>query len=1170
MLIRVLGPLAVEVGGTAVDLGSTRQRALLATLVAAGGHTVGVDQLVDELWGEHAPPKVTASLQVHVANLRRLLEPDRAPRSRPTRLVTRPPGYALLTEGIEVDADGFVAEAAAGSAQLGSDDSRAERLLTGALARWQGDAYAGLIGTGDLLTHEAARLEELRRSTVEDLWQARIDTGQHAAAIGELEGFVRRNPLRERAWGLLALAYYRALRQGEALEALRRARTHLAEELGVDPSAQLRELEAAILAQDPALTAPSSSRGARSVTVVPSDRRAEAQDPPGSRDATAPRTTIGRDALLAEVDEVLDGAVSGRGGLVIVSGEPGIGKSTFAEAVVGSARGRGMAVGWGGWDEDSGEAALQAWVTVVADVTTGLDVGDLVGDAGSDLAPLLTRARAAPRRSGGEDLDVNSANLRLAGALAGLLAEVGRTRAQLLVLDDLQWADADSLRLLRRLAPLVSDTATVVLVTCRDAEADLTPDVVETLGVLARHEPVRVSLEGLALDDVIDLTQRRLGGAVSAQLAAAVVGRTDGNPFYITEVLRLLATEGSAVTAAGVEGLDVPDGVRDVVRRRLAGLSEEARDVLAVAAVAGRRFAVDVVEEAVPYDQDGTDEAFDAALLHDLVEADGRPGMLRFSHALVWEVVYAQIPAHRQARMHARVADCLERLRIGSVEAHLSELAHHYRLAGPSRARDCWTFASRAAAAATANGGYEDAVRLLDVALGAAAQDPTAQDGDRIGLLWALGRALLSCARTTTAAVRLAEAARLALASGDPVLAARIFLTISERMAWHWRDYLDYDSDAIGLWEAILARLPEGEPGLRAQTMVSLAVELFFVPAQTGRSVALAREAVTLARTLRSEEVLLRVVEIAHVALDRPDLHDERIALAEEQLGLAARDGRPLAVAQALCHRASDLSEAGRIDEAAADIDRALEIARRLQDVNVLLIAGWARSLFHACRGDLATTEQEIDRLDRLQQSVSMSGAGIAAVQRAALLQWRGRLGDLAPALEVAASRIGTYQDFYALAVLAAQGVEAARRAAGPWEATYEITFDYLWLTLMSVRARLWAAIGDRRAVADLRATLEPYAASWAVGGASVYCDGVVAETLGLLSQAAGDLDEAVDRLEWALQEYTVRDLLPYVARASAELARVLSERGHPGDSVAAATATERAHQLATQLGIVV
>jgi DNA-binding SARP family transcriptional activator len=1133
---------------------------------------------VDELWGEQAPPKVTASLQVHVANLRRILEPDRAPRSRPTRLVTRPPGYALRTDGIEVDAERFVAEAAAGSAALGSDDVLAERMLSGALARWHGDAYAGLIGSGDLLTQEAARLEELRRTTVEDLWQARIDTGAHAAAIGELEGVVRSNPLRERAWALLALAYYRAMRQGEALEALRRARTYLAEELGVDPSAQLRELEAGILAQDPALAAPRPSR-ATPPGAAPVPTGGAASDARVPQDDAAPRTTIGRDVVLAEVDRVLDRAAAGGGGLVVVTGEPGIGKSTFAEAAVESARARGMAVGWGGWDEESGEAALRAWATVVAGITSGLDLAGLLGEASVDLAPLLVRARA-PRAGApgsgapssgepGEDVDVNSANLRLASALAGLLAEVGRSRPQLLVLDDLQWADADSLRLLRRLAPLVSDLATVVLVTCRDVAADLTADVVETLAVLARHEPVRVALAGLSPADVADLTRRRLGGEVSPELAAAVAGRTDGNPFYITEVLRLLASGGSDVTAAEVDDLDVPDGVRDVVRRRLAGLSDAAREVLAVAAVAGRRFAVDVVELVAPYDQDGTDEAFDLALLHDLVTADERPGMLRFSHALVWEAVYAQIPPHRRARLHARVADSLEQLRIGSVEAHLSELAHHYELAGPARARDCWMFASRAAGAASANGGYDEAVRLLEVALAAVEQDPIAGSADRISLLWALGRALLIGARMSAAADRLAEGARLALTSGDPVLAARIYLTVSERMAWHWRDYLDYDNDAIGLWEAILARLPEDAPGLRAQTMVSLAMELYFAPGQVKRSIALGLDAVALARTQQPED-LLRVLEIAHVVFDRPDFHDERVAIAEEQLALAEGLGRPLAVAQALCHRASDRYEGGRLDEAAADIDRALEIARRLRDVNVLLIAGWARCLFLPCRGDFTGAEEAIDRLDRLQQSVSTSGAGVAEVQRAALLQWRGHLGVLAPVLEVAAARMPTYRDYNATAVLAAEGVDAARRAAGPWEATYEIGFDYLWVSLTTIRARLWAALGDRDAIADLRAALAPYATTWAVGGASVYFDGVVAEALGVLARAAGDHEEAVDRLEWSLQEYEERGLLPFVARASAELARALSERGLPGDAAAAAVAAERAERLVAQLGIVV
>ena len=253
MRVRVLGDLEVVVteGGSPIDLGGPKPRTLLALLIAAGGRPVTVEQLIDQMWGEDPPARVEASLQSHVARLRRALEPDRAVRGPSERLRTHAGGYSLDLAADDVDARRFAALVREARDALTSRPEAADALITEGLALWRGAAYAGTAAPS--LDAEATRLDELRLGAVEDLWEARLVTGAVSEAVGELEQLVREHPLRERLWALLARALYRAHRQGDALAALRRAREHLADELGVDPGPELRRLEDLVLRQDPSL-----------------------------------------------------------------------------------------------------------------------------------------------------------------------------------------------------------------------------------------------------------------------------------------------------------------------------------------------------------------------------------------------------------------------------------------------------------------------------------------------------------------------------------------------------------------------------------------------------------------------------------------------------------------------------------------------------------------------------------------------------------------------------------------------------------------------------------------------------------------------------------------------------------------------------------------------------
>ena len=253
MEFRALGPVEVVVAGQLVDPGAPKQRALLALLVSRVGEPVAVDVMLEELWAGHPPPSAMTSLQAYVANLRKVLEPDRAPRTPATVLRTRGRGYLLDSRVVEVDVQRFGEFATAGwQASDRGDPRQALSEFEAGLALWRGQAYAE-VADATYVEPEVARLEELRLSVVEGRCAALLGVGAHEVAVAELEAFIQANPLREYGCELLGLALYRAGRQADALTVLRTNQKRLAEELGIDPKPALQHLEREILNQAPAL-----------------------------------------------------------------------------------------------------------------------------------------------------------------------------------------------------------------------------------------------------------------------------------------------------------------------------------------------------------------------------------------------------------------------------------------------------------------------------------------------------------------------------------------------------------------------------------------------------------------------------------------------------------------------------------------------------------------------------------------------------------------------------------------------------------------------------------------------------------------------------------------------------------------------------------------------------
>lgn len=1099
MQVRVLGDVEVEVAGRLADIGGPKPRALLALLVAAAGRPVHVELLIDQIWGEEPPARVEASLQSYVARLRRSLEPDRAPGEPAARLRTHAAGYSLTVDEHSVDARRFTALVRQARE---ADDERAADLLTDALALWRGDAYAG-VDTPSLRA-ESTRLEELRAGALARLWELRLGRGEHDAAVPELERLVGLTPLQERLWWLLALALYRSHRQGDALATLRRAREHLAEELGVDPGPELRRLEELVLVQDPALDAPLLAAPAGPPAPLAVVTPVDAVDDP----------LLGRDDALAAVTPALTSAAAGRGRVVVVGGEPGIGKTRLAEAVADLAAARGFRVGRGRWDAE-GSPPLHAWSRALGQV----------------LGPESAREVLGPANGAG---DAASVSLRQADEV---LDALGSGAPVLLVLDDLHWADAESLRLLRRVAGGLADVPAVVVVTSRVAPAEVGEALAEALGVLARLDPVRVDLGGLGVDAVAAWASRRSGRTVTDDVAALLRSRTDGNPFYLTELVRFLVSEGALGDPHAPAWRAVPGGVRDVVRQRSRQLPASALDVLGAAAVVGRSFDVAVLD-LLTGDDARVAEAIEGAQVLGLVDEEG-PGRYRFTHALVRDALDEALPAPVRARLHAQVAAALEQVWAGRVGEVAADLAEHYRLAGPAHARSGWVLARRAAAEAVRASAYDEALRLTTLATELQAMDPTAEALEREDVLVAHSRALIRTSRAVESWPPVEQAARSALERGDPLAAADALLSVTEGVVWGWRVAPEYDDDAIALWRTVSDLLPADDVLTRAHLTAALAAEHLHKPGAVEESTRLADEAIAaVRRSGRRGQRELTVLRLAQRALLRPELLHHRMPLSDEIVQLAATVGQPLDHAVALSTRAQDRAELRRLADARSDIERAHQIAEQHHLSSNRMVTGWCLALRAQLDGRYDDAERMIQEGEALQTTIAESGNGIGLCQLVQLRDLQGRLPELEPMLRGIRGFHPALREGHALAMARTGRLDELRTLLGSWGEQPELVRDYLWLFLTPLRAEVWTILGDRDAARDLHDALAPYADRLAIA-VPVGFHGSVRLTLGRLAAVLGDSDAAREHLLEARRVHDELGLPAWVARTEAELARV-------------------------------
>lgn len=686
--MRLLGPVEVRAGEAAarapVPIERPVWRAVLAALALRPGQPCATEHLIDAVWDADPPAKPRSVLQSHVARLRGALEPDRAARSPGKLVVTVPGGYLLNVAPEQVDVERFRESVQRGlDATARADATAGLTALDGALALWRGQPFPELGDTG-YATAQRTRLVELRRSAAVARLECDLALGRDDEAVAEAEALLGDDSLHEPLWAVLAVGRYRLGQQAAALAGLDRLRTRLRDDLGIDPSADVRELETAILNQADWLRGPWPLRPERrGATTGPTRRRRAMPDALAVRQRSP---FVGRESERAALRRAVATAAGGEPRVVLLAGEPGVGKTRLAIEAAREVHAGGGTVLTGRCDERLGVPyqplleALSAWVRLHdADELAGA-LGPMPAHLGRLYPPLRELAGLRPPPS----VDPATDRFHLFEAVAGWLRALAGEAPLLVLLDDLHWATAETVVLVRHLAH-APELPALLIGTYRDTDLGSHDPWTDALAELRTWPVVTdLALRGLDAGEVRKLLAAA-GDAAAAATAEAVHAATGGNPFFVEELVAHLAERPQrGEPAAGPGGLPgevaALAGVRDVVARRLRGLSAETVEVLRTAAVAGSEWDVPALAAAVGDEERvlrAVDEAVAAALVR---EAGGPEPSCTFAHELVRSVLEAQLTATRRQREHRHVAEALERVH-GTARA--GAVADHLRRAGP-------------------------------------------------------------------------------------------------------------------------------------------------------------------------------------------------------------------------------------------------------------------------------------------------------------------------------------------------------------------------------------------------------------------------------------------------------------------------------------------------------
>lgn len=635
--VRVLGPLRVARHAREISPGGKQQSTLLALLLARSGRPTSTQELIQLLWGDAAPASAVNTVQKYVGSLRRVLEPELAARQTGSLLKKQGNAYSWNTNASNLDLVCF-RDYVRDAARLAEASRFAEALevYVRAVEVWKGPAGDGL----DLSASAEAVFAALDREFFDACIEAAriaIDLDQPKRVLSAVRLAASLAPLNEPLQASLISLLGAAGLQSEAISEYQAVRSRLSDQLGIDPGVVLSAAYQGVLLGTPALGVPRVTDPARAL-----------------QDDLA--CLVGRETETSIVRGVVEAAASGESSVLLVEGEPGLGKTMLLEKANEIAKARGMLAVWGRCVYGSGSPAMRPWVQIVASLLAHVPESDrrilspavsglvLDGDPGGDLAAVLP--------------DVG-AQFRLFEGVSRVLNHVARAEPLVLILDDLQWADSASLSMLTHLSSQLPPGIAIVAA-FRDRAPVPGWDLIRALAQLSRQpRHRRIRLSPLSLEETTSLVRREASEAADEHASTRIYERTAGNPFLVRELARLLGDGRSSFTTDALDRA-VPSSVLDIVRDRTHAMPSEARHLLEVAALIGRVVDVSLLSRAAGIDVELTLALLDRLAAEGLVRsAASDPHSFEFTHDLFRESVLQSTPRPGIALLHRQIAEAL-------------------------------------------------------------------------------------------------------------------------------------------------------------------------------------------------------------------------------------------------------------------------------------------------------------------------------------------------------------------------------------------------------------------------------------------------------------------------------------------------------------------------------
>ena len=893
---------------------------------------------------------------------------------------------------------------------------------------------------------------------------------------------------------------------------------------------------------------------------------------------------VGRERERERLAAAWKSATAGTRSVAFISGEPGVGKTRLAAEVARGAHHEGGIVLYGRCDEDLG-VPYQPFVEALrpyVDRCASDALAEQVAPFGGDLARVVPQLRERlPNLPDALTADPETERARVFDAVTSFLSKMSATAPVMFVLDDLHWAAKPTLLLLRHLTAAEWSGPLLVVGTYRDTDLSRTHPLAEMLADLRRGVGgERLVLRGLDAGEVEQFVTAAAGYELddeAIQLARTLHAETEGNPFFMGQVLRHLVETGAIVERdgrwmqGGVDELGIPEGVREVVGRRLARLGGATNEVLAAAAVIGRDFDTGVLRDAAGADVDAVLDSLDEAeTAHLISSVDARRGRWTFVHALVRSTLYQEIPTARRLRLHRRVGEALE---TRDVETHLDALAHHYaEAAALGDTRKAVDYGRRAAEHALARLAYEEAAIDYERALASLDPDRAGDREERTELLVEVGRALSMAGERARAREYLGQGVALAREVRRADLLAEAALVSGGVRAWAEPGLVD--EDLIRLLEEAADMLPPGERRLRAMVTARAAAELYFLADSTARRRALTDEAIAMARELDDDATLSYVLVAAHWGMFGPGTAVDRETLGREMLSLAQSSGdRHLEVVARgwLC---ADLFEIGDVEGASEQSARELALADELRVPDLR----WAALVHEACAALFAGRLDEADELSSRalavgQQAEIPSAMQMYGVVQMALRRVRGGLEELIPLVAAVVEEYPLIPAWRAGLAYIYRELDCVAEAREQLEVLAVDDFapvprDGNWMVAISLLSLVCHLVGDKKRAAILYRKLSKHEDFVVTAGMPSEALASAHHFLMLLAATLERWNDFERHTGEALTRHERMRTPPWLATTQIEVAEVLLTRNWTGDVGRAQRLLEASLMICKQLGM--